>query len=184
MIANSYDGNRFLKQMIWIMIDRSCGLSREVGLSLIEGSEYEPKEINVHSHMFSEFTSSNCFTHLNQLMTLAGSTFIFSVHYGAYEGKEFNTLGIFPGSKPPLTRVAHPVDAPMRYTFWLAKGYYGECGKPSMIRVKRSEIESVDLSRPGLMPFYEKQDHVKDTFPHSIPYHLHGPRRKIIASQY
>lgn len=77
-------------------------------------------------------------------MAAVGTDFCFSLHYGSFkENGRFDTSGQFGDSNIPL-----------RYTFWCAKNFYSKTAETTSI--SRTELESIDLEKPGLYLNLEK----------------------------
>jgi hypothetical protein len=144
--------SQIAKLVLTMLIDESEMLTREVCLTLVEGdSGYNADEISYAAHAESAFTSSNCPTHLNEIMKAMGSDLFFCCHYGDFdplrEGNPFSTEGQFAGcsrqqvSDPKLLTEGMP----MRYTFWLAREYYSK--QAVLVGATRETLEKVDLAK-------------------------------------
>lgn len=146
------------KRILAFLIDQSDGLTKDVCVTLWDGRDgFTGAEIG-HAALFEgRFHSCNCTTHLNVLMVLSGAEDVrFDCHYGHPNNGEFDTLGQFPGFDPAQTGgVVHPKDAPIRYTFWLSKGFYSRTA--TQIPVTREMLNAIDLAKPGLYPELENQ---------------------------
>lgn len=159
LISATKDGNPTVKQIMYFLIDQSEGLTKEVCVTLTQNREgFTADEINHDAHKMSGLGSCNCNTHIHQIMIAMGTEFGFSVHYGGHgEDGKFDTSGMFPGAPKHMVmdEKLTILDAPMRYTYWLAKGFYSRTAK--VIPVTRAELEAIDLSKPGLYPDIENQ---------------------------
>lgn len=159
LISNARDGSSMVKQILWFLIDQSKSLTEEVCVTLTQDcGGFERQEIHRDALTMSSLTSSNCTTHIDQILIAMGTEFCFSVHYGNFdEDGKFNPSGMFSGI--PRSMVSDEsltvVNAPMRYTYWLAKKGYS--GTARVIPVSRAELVAIDLSKPGLYPHFEKQ---------------------------
>jgi hypothetical protein len=150
LIFESQDGSNLAKQILALLLDKSEGLTKQVYITLQQDREgYTADEIQKAAVTMGGMTSSTCSTHLDEIMDILDTKFEFSIHYGSYEGKTFSSNGIFPGYE------GHPLNAPLRYTFWLAEKSYGHAGGEIEIPVSRKELDEIDLTKPGLYPNLE-----------------------------
>jgi hypothetical protein len=159
LIAASKYGNDTAKSIFFFLLDKSERLSKQVYVTFTQGLEgYTGGEIDKAARSISGMHSCNCTTHIDQIMIAMGTAHRFSVHYGHFDhdGK-YDTSGMFPGL--PQDMVSDPkltvLDAPCRYTFWLAPGSYSKSAE--RLTTTRQELETIDLSRPGLYPDIENQ---------------------------
>ena len=166
LIFNAKDGTELTKRILAFLIDHSESLTKDVCLTLVENREgYSADEINNATNGFHAMLSCNRTTHLDQVIIAMGGEVGFSYHYGDFDpsrtGDPFNSDGIFPGYPaelvcalperiPGLTRE----DMPLRYTFWLARGYYAK--KAKLVKATRAELEAINLLMPGLYPESEE----------------------------
>lgn len=159
LISAAKDGNPRVKQIMYFLIDRSERLTKEVCVTLTQDCEgFTGNEIDRDARKMSSLASRNCSTHIDQIMIALGTKFRFCVHYGNFgnDGK-FDTSGMFPGMSKNLVldEKLTILNAPMRYTYWLASDYYSKTAKT--IPVTRAELDAIDISKPGLYPDIENQ---------------------------
>lgn len=166
MICVAPQGSLLMKQIMYALLDSSDGCTRSVHHTLREGNEYKSVEINHHFLTAAGMTSSNCGTHINELMRVAGTSYRFSVHYGAYKHGRFDSDGIFPGYK------GQPIDAPMRYTMWLAPKPYGHVKRSKGVRISRKKLEAIEVSKHSLYKNSEGMTYHFGEQRHQVPRHL------------
>ncbi len=137
LVIKSRDGDDLIKKILFLLIEKSHGLSKEVSISVRETEGLSREELDKATNHFMNSDSKT--THLGALMRLMGSGLNFSSHYGHYnnEGKVDNT-GQF-----PITEEEGKI--PRRYTFWLAKELYGRGGMGDHIPFSIQEIRSIEL---------------------------------------
>lgn len=144
-----------VKQIFGLLIDESKGLTEEVCLTLTEGADgYSAEEIDEIAHSQSQLVSANGTALISEVLQAMGSDFQISVHYGNFDPnrkkRPLDTSGMFSGydrsqvDDPDLLKEGMP----MRYTFWVAKGFYSRSAR--LVKATREMIENVDLNRPGL----------------------------------
>lgn len=160
LIFKAKDGTETSKRILAFLIEQSDRFTQEVCCTLTEGHEgFSGEEIHEAAIGVGSMQSSNCTTHIDQVLQVMGCRFSFSVHYGdfnpARKGDPFNTDGIFAGL--PEDRVTRPGQVreglPCRYTFWLSREPYSR--KANRVRVKRATLNQIDLLKPGLYPSLE-----------------------------
>jgi len=185
LITRSPDGSKFIKQILWHLLDKSNGCTRNVAFTFKEGEEYQRDFVKSHSSTFSSMCSCNGTTHLHQIMDAAvANGFNFSLHYGSYTKDGFSSLGQFPGMKPPQTTKVHPKWAPMRFTIWLTDRSYGHESELTLVRVRREQLEDIQLDKPDLYPLIEKSTYPQgDNYPHALPMNVHGPLRRVCRNR-
>ncbi|RJO58897.1 hypothetical protein C4546_04840 [Candidatus Parcubacteria bacterium] len=146
------------KQILAFLIDRSEELTKDVCLTLVADREgYSGKEIHALALALDEIRSR---IHLNELLLAMGCELIFSFHYGDFDpsrsDKIFSTAGQFAGAPEHLVSTDPELaqeGMPMRYTFWLSRGYYSR--QATLVIATRETLEQIDLKRPGLYPLQE-----------------------------
>ena len=152
VIFKSKKDNDLAKRILALLLDKSEGLTKHVYITLQQDREgYSAEEVNAAAHAVDGMCSCNGNTHLNELLQIAGSALVVSLHYGDYPagGIKFSTRGQF-------TSVEGSSDPPLRYTFWLEDDLYGRSRKTrTEIRTDRGELEKIDLKKPGLYPTLE-----------------------------
>ena len=155
MIFKSKDGTELSKRVLAFLIDYSMGLTKEVCLTLMEGRDgYTAEEIDKAARGVGAMASSNCCTHVQELLHVMGSDFHFSVHYGDFDpgrtGDPFSSNGMFPGLD--VSQVPRPElvieGMPLRYTFWLAREYYSR--KSALVVPTFEQLDRIDLKKSGL----------------------------------
>lgn len=145
LVSKSLNGTDLMKRIIFLMIDSSKGLSVPVSITIMEIiNGYSRREIQAAILSLEAMNSCNENTHLNEMLALAGSDFLFTVHYGHYEGDKFDSEGMFHGCDIPGYK--NERDRPLRYTIWFAKGHYGQSGKGKFLKTPASdEIKKISL---------------------------------------
>ncbi len=157
LIAASRHGTDAAKQLIWFLIENSAHLSKEVCVTLTEGKEgYSEDEIRALAMSLNQITRTSGTTHLNEILKVMGVEMSFSLHFGHFGADgEVDSSGIFPGVPPE--KVSDPkltnLNMPCRYTFWLAFSHFARSAE--CVPVTRKQIETFDLSRPGMYPELE-----------------------------
>src|SRR3989344_7416148 len=157
MIFNAEHGADLSKRVLAFLIDQSERLTKEVCLTLVADRErYTAEEIRNAGHEMGAMSSSNCTTHLAELLRVTGSELNFSYHYGDFDPTraedKFNCDGQFAGHME--SQVVHPglvrKGMPLRYTFWLSKENYSR--QATLVVATRKELEQINLQKPGLYP--------------------------------
>lgn len=167
LIFRSKDGADLTKRIMAHLISESAYLSRAVCLTLIEGrDDFSQDEIQQAANGFHDMNSLGFHTHLTEVLYAMGSDFTFSYHYGDYDpmrlGSPLNRDGMFPGL--PVDKVAgaraNPNlvqrGLPLRYTFWLCNEPYSS--KAALVWASATELNAIDLGKPGLYPDIENQE--------------------------
>ena len=122
MIFNAEHGADLSKRVLAFLIDQSERLTKEVCLTLVADRErYTAEEIRNAGHEMGAMSSSNCTTHLAELLRVTGSELNFSYHYGDFDPTraedKFNCDGQFAGHME--SQVVHPglvrKGMPLRY---------------------------------------------------------------------
>ncbi|MFA4975772.1 MAG: hypothetical protein WC577_03760 [Candidatus Paceibacterota bacterium] len=132
------------KQILAFLLNQSCGLTKEVYLTITANDNYTASEIRSTAIKMDLLFSSSSTTHLNEIMVTTGTDFLFSLHYGNFDRNgKFNTSGQFGTTLVPL-----------RYTFWCSRGHFSKTAKATS--VSRTKLESINLEKPGLYPNLEK----------------------------
>ena len=147
LIAKNRDGRDLTKRILFLLIEASHGLTKEVSVCLGEDTDgsrdgYTSAEIKDAVDGFEAMESSTCSTHLDAVMKLTGSDFGFSSHVG------------YPDKKMLFDTALHPRhDGLASYMFWLGKESWGHSGeKIRLLEVSRKELQAIDFSRPGRYP--------------------------------
>ncbi len=152
LIFHAKEGSPLVKRILAFLLDQSQGLTKEVYLTLESGQDYTDDEVHENAVTMNGLQSVNCQTHLNEIMSAVGAGFEFSVHYGYFDKPgHFSTLGQFAGLPGP--HFNDPLGIPTRYTFWCAYRSYSYTASP--VLASRSELEAIDLEKPGLYPSQE-----------------------------
>ncbi len=161
LIGRAKVDSELAKRILWFLFDQSEGLTKDIFLTLSEkDSGYSADEISAAAHGVDRMISSAGQLHINEILAVAGinetDVMYFTLHYGHIENEELNSLGQFPGHKYRETKKIHPDTAPLRYTFWLARGWY----KKDITRVAATSkvLQSINLRKPGLYEGLEKHE--------------------------
>lgn len=159
LIYKSRYGSMFLKQILFLLINGSANLTKDVYFTFGQGSEYRNEEVSGHAQTMLGMLVSNQTTLLNDLLTLAGRNYKFSIDYGCYDNQgKFSDLV---AAKPTIV-----------YTIWLSREYHGKNCQPTKIEASREEIESIQIFKTGLYPELESTCSACDTQNHEPPRHL------------
>lgn len=144
------------KRLLTHLIHKSEGLKREVCLTLWENREgYTAKEIR---ELVEEIDSDS--NQLHGLTYLAGADLTFSLHYGDFDPQRsndpFSSEGQFAGRSPEevLDKKLITKGMPLRYTFWLGKGFHSR--RAHYITTSRAELEKINIHNSGLYPGLER----------------------------
>jgi hypothetical protein len=143
LIAKSKDGDEIVKRILFFLIDNSYGLTEEVSMTLTQDQlGYAGQEIDTAARALGKMMSVKNSTHVNEIMSLVGAGLRFSTHYGNYsEDGEFDTEGMFPGYRELAPGHENDrADMPLRYTFWLAREYYGRGGPGKQLTPPTREV--------------------------------------------
>lgn len=145
MIFISKDGREMAKKILFCLINKSERLTKDVYFTLTQKEDWlNREEVDRNARSVGAMQSVNCSTHLNEIMEVLGADLRFSVHYGHFSSVgSFNTEGMFPSA-----REGDRADAPMRYTFWLARKLYSRSA--TEVAVSRAELDAIDLKEHGL----------------------------------
>ncbi len=128
-IAGSKDASNFGKRLCFWLIDQSNNLTRPVCVSIPKNCPGTPKgQIELCEQLLNsihDMISGGNTTHLNSLLTVASTTFRFSVHGGIYD--EQGELNNFHG-----------------YTAWLSPHLYDD--KATRLRLDLEKINAIRLA--------------------------------------
>jgi len=147
LISVARDVPVLTKKILWFLIEASEMITKEVAVTLWENRDgFTVEEINEVFMGMKSMRSCNWVVHLDEIMYLLGTDFEFEYHYGHLDPKAdagFNSDGQF-------KNVNH--EHPTRFTFWLARGYSRDA---ITLPITKTDLEVIDLSRPGLYPDLE-----------------------------
>ncbi len=158
LIIVSKVGSDLAKRSMLFLIDHSEELTKEVCLSMVEGRKgFDEVDIRDAATM-DAMNSSNCPTHLHEVMLAMGSKFHFHLHYGDFSprrmGDKFNNDGQFAGwpvEKVSLNRNPQGLvkeGMPLRYTFWLSRESHSR--KATFVPVSLKQLKKIKLTEPDL----------------------------------
>ncbi len=145
LLSHAEIKNDLAKRIVFFLLEKSNGLTQEVAFSLFEGrSGYSAEDVRTAARSVDYLRSVHGTTHIDAVFAAMNAEMHFSIHYGHYaenDPNSYNTLGQFPGFKH------HPVDAPVRYTFWLSRKSYGHDTKALKILCTPSKrkLKSISL---------------------------------------
>lgn len=130
LIIKSKDADDLAKRILFFLIDKSEGLTKEVSMTVWEGDAFSRNTVNKAAENCNSLKSCSRETHLGELLALIGSEMHFSYHRGHYvDGR----LDIGDQQK-------------MRYTFWLAKEMHGHGGMGEHITFSPEELSGLELA--------------------------------------
>lgn len=131
LILQSKNADELAKRVLFLLIEKSNGLTEDVSITLWESGDLPREEIA--SAVRHTMNSVHGTTHLSELLALSGSNMDFTLHYGHYVDDKFDNTGQMGG------------DHQLRYTFWLARGLYDDNGPGKHIPFSLAELRSVEL---------------------------------------
>lgn len=150
LILKSQEANELAKRIMFWLIEKSEGLTKDVCICLNEADgEFSADEIQLAARSFDHASSSNSRSHLGAVFRAMNSEFSFHMHYGDFdptraEGERLNTDGIFAGHRNVLRAGDAKEGMPMRYSFSLARFYHQN--DADLIPTSRKQLEAIDLS--------------------------------------
>lgn len=168
-IYKSRYGSKFLKQILFLLIDGSKNLTDEIYFVFEVNHEYRPDEVTGHAQTMMGMLVSHQTTMLNDLLTLAGSDFRFSISIGYYPDQ-----GKSETADSAVTNVL-AANSAKAYTIWLSSGYFGEGSRTTRLMANREQIEAVEIFKTGLHPEQESSCSACDSQNHEPLRHLTQP---------
>lgn len=137
LIFRSKDGANITKRLLAFLINHSMGLTRGVYVNLVGSlNGFSARTIQQAAFGLHDMQSCNGTTHIGQVLIAMGSPLVFGYR---------NVSGTQPGLKRNQCA----------WTFWLAQDR--TVLDAEFIEVHSSELEQIDLSKPGLYPALESQ---------------------------
>ncbi len=127
LIIHSKDATELAKKILFFLLEQPEALKISTCITVIEGSDgFSKKDVLNIYNSIHDMKSSNGTTHLNEIMKVAGSNFLFFAHAGAFhpdgEFKEYDNL--------------------LSYTVWLSDNRYDfKAKRKSLTKETLIEIE-------------------------------------------